>query len=134
MTAGAGPATTPGIVEAFLTSHPEFSAVGVIGHKDHVVAMLEDDSVLPSRLRARISMASWFGAGADRASNRWHHACDALIVVGTMRPGVGPVKERLVNHGKVEAARRDGDWGPRHWQATTTDGRVITVEGKGTGS
>jgi hypothetical protein len=131
VTADQEPSTAAGFVEAFLTSHPEVERLGLIGHQDHIRAMMDDDDVLPPRLRARVAKACWFGAGPDRASNGWHEACDAMLVVGTMRPGGGPVKERLVLHGKVEAARRDGDWGVRHWEATTTDGRRIVVEGKG---
>lgn len=131
VTASQSPSTAAGFVEAFLTSHPEVEALGLIGHQDHVRAMMDDDSVLPPRLRARIAKATYYGAGPDRASNGWHGVCDAMLIVGTMRPGGGPVRERLVLHGKVEAARRDGDWGVRHWEAVTTDGRTIRVEGKG---
>jgi hypothetical protein len=131
VTAAQSPSTAAGFVEAFLTAHPEKQRVGLIGHQDHIRAMMEDDDVLPPRLRARVAKSCWFGQGPDRASNDWHEVCDALLVVGTMRPGGGPVKERLVLHGKADAARRDGDWGIRHWEAVTTDGRTIRVEGKG---
>jgi hypothetical protein len=125
------PSTAAGFVEAFLTAHPEVERLGLIGHQDHVRAMMDDDDVLPPRLRARIAKSCWYGAGPDRASNDWHVVCDALLVVGTMRPGGGPVRERLVLHGKMDSARREGDWGARHWEAVTTDGRTIRVEGKG---
>jgi hypothetical protein len=38
----------------------------------------------------------------------------------------------LAHHGLREAADLPGgDWGPRHWEAVTVDGRQITAEGKG---
>jgi hypothetical protein len=128
---GDEPSTAAGIVEAFLNANPEIKRVGLIGHKRHVIAMMNDDDILSPRLRDRVAKACWFGQGPDRASNDWHETCDAMLIVGTLRPGGGPVKERLVIHGKVDAARRSGDWGPRHWEATTTDGRTLVVEGKG---
>ena len=131
VTAGQSPKTAAGFVEAFLASHPEVERLGLIGHQDHIRAMMDDDDVLPARLRSRLAKSCWFGAGPDRASNNWHNACDALLVLGTMRPGSGAVKQRLIVHGKCDAARRDGDWGIRHWEATTTDGRQYRGEGKG---
>lgn len=131
VTAGQSPKAAAGFLEAFLNSHPEFERVGLIGHQDQVKAMMADDDVLPARLRARVAKSCWFGAGPDRASNDWHDACDALLIIGTMRPGGGPVKQRLVSHGKYDAARRGSDWGVRHWAATTTDGRPYQGEGKG---
>ena len=128
---GDEPTTAAGFVEAFLHAHPEISRVGIIGHQGHVRAMMNDDDILSPRLRARVAKACWFWQGPDRSSNDWHEVCDAMLIVGTPRPGGGPVKERLVIHGKVDAARRAGDWGPRHWEATTTDGRALVFEGKG---
>jgi hypothetical protein len=128
---GDEPSTAAGFVEAFLDAHPEVNRLGLIGHQGHVRAMMDDDDILAPRLRARVAKSCYFGQGPDRASNDWHETCDAMLIVGTLRPGGGPVKERLVIHGKVEAARRSGDWGPRHWEATTTDGRKLVVEGKG---
>lgn len=131
VTASQSPSTAAGFVEAILTNHPEVDRLGLIGHQDHIRAIMDRDDVLPPRLRARIAKACWFGAGPDRASNDWHEVCDALLVVGTMRPGGGPVKERLVLHGKIDAARRDGDWGIRQWAGVTLDGREVVIEGKG---
>jgi hypothetical protein len=123
--------TVAGHIADFLDAHPEFEAVGLIGLQDHVRAIMADDRLLPPRLRARIAMSSYYGSGVDRASNLWFKVCDCQLLVGTPYPGGGPVCERLVSHGKEEAARRDGEWGVRHWEATTTDGRRITVEGRG---
>lgn len=131
VTAAQSPSTAAGFVEAFLTAHPEIERLGLIGHQDHVRAMMADDRVLPPRLRARLAKVCYYGQGPDRASNDWHEACDGMMILGTMRPGGGPVKERLVLHGKTDAARRSGDWGIRHWEAVATDGRTIRVEGKG---
>lgn len=123
--------TVAGHIADFLNAHPEVRAVGLIGLQDHVRAIMADDRLLPPRLKARIALSSYYGSGVDRASNLWFKVCDCQLLVGTPYPGGGPVCERLVSHGKEEAARRDGDWGVRHWEATTTDGRMIVVEGRG---
>jgi len=131
VTAGASPTTAAGFVMALLDAHPEIRSLGVGGHQDHIRAMMTDDTVLPARYRERVKMHAYYGQGPDRGSNAWYGECDAGILVGTLRPGGGAVAERLVNRGQVEAARRDGRWGVRHWDAVTTDGRPIRVEGKG---
>lgn len=129
--ANQSPRTAAGFVAEILEANPQVQRLGIIGHQRHIRAMMTDDSIFPPRLRARVAKAVYFGQGPDRASNDWHETCDALIEVGTLRPGGGPVRERLVNRGQFEAARRDGKWGVRHWEASTTDGRTIVVEGKG---
>jgi hypothetical protein len=131
ITASQSPAATAAVIEDHLHRHPHVQRLGVMGHQRHIRAIMADDSLLSPRLRSRIGKTCYFGQGPDRASNDWHSECDDLIVVGTMRPGGGAVRERLVRHGKHESAQQDGDWGPRHWQAVTVDGRAITVEGKG---
>ena len=131
ITASQSPSATAAVIEDHLHRHPDVQRLGVIGHREHIGAIMSDDSLLPPRLRARIAKHCYFGQGPDRASNDWHKDCDALITVGTLRPGGGAVRERLVRHGKREAAQQDGDWGPRHWEAVTVDGKTITVEGKG---
>jgi hypothetical protein len=123
--------TVAGHIADWLTAHPEFERVGLIGLQDHVREIMDDDRLLPPRLKARIAMSSYFYSGVDRASNLWFKVCDCQLLVGTPYPGGGPVCERLVSHGKEDAARRDGDWGVRHWEATTTDGRQVVVEGRG---
>jgi hypothetical protein len=123
--------TAAGFVVALLDAHPEIKRLGLIGHQKHIRAMMDDDRVLPPRYRARVAKSCYFGQGPDRASNDWIAVCDALLSVGTMRPGGGAVKERLINRGQIDAARRDGDWGIRHWEAVTTDGRTIRVEVQG---
>jgi hypothetical protein len=129
---GAAASTAAGLVEAFLMSHPEVQRLGLIGHQGHVRAMMTDDTVLAPSLRERIAKHCYFGQGPDRASNDWHDVCDHLLVVGTPRPGGTPVRERLVLTGKAEAAAMPGgDWGPRHWEAVTIEGKTVTIEGKG---
>lgn len=123
--------TVAGHIADWLNAHPEFKQVGLIGIQDHVRAIMDDDRLLPPHLKARIAMSSYYYSGVDRASNLWFKVCDCQLLVGTPYPGGGPVCERLVSHGKEDAARRDGDWGVRHWEATTTDGRQIVVEGRG---
>lgn len=132
VTIGTSPSTVAGLLEGFLHDHPEVQRLGIIGHRRHIVALMTDDSVLPPSLRARISKHCYFGQGPDRASNSWIVECDYEVVLGTPRPGGTPVRERLVLTGKHDAAAQtSGDWGPRHWEGVTTDGRAVTVEGKG---
>ena len=131
ITAGQSPAATAAAIEDYLHRNPQVQRLGVIGHRLHIMAIMGDDAVLSPRLRARIAKHCYHGQGPDRASNDWQESCDALLVIGTMRPGGGPVLERLVRHGKHEAARQSGDWGPRHWDGVTVAGEPFRGEGLG---
>lgn len=124
-------ATVAGCVEAFLKAHPEVQRLGIIGHKPHVVDLIENGG-LSEPARVRVAKSCWFGGGPDRASNDWHRECDHLLVLGTPRANPGDYRRWLAQHGLHAAAGKvDGDWGPRHWQAITVDGRAVTVDGAG---
>lgn len=129
--------TSPGrvasIVAAVLDDLEGYERVGIIGHKRHISALMgEGEDALPPAARARISKASWFGHGPDRASNEWHVSCDALLVVGTPRPNPGSIRRRLVVQGDTEAAALpDGDWCDGTWDATTVDGDAVTLVSRG---
>ena len=123
--------TVAGHVADLLNAHPEMKRVGLIGLKCHIDEIMDDDRLLPRHLRDRLAMASYYYSGLDRASNQWYADCDAMLLVGTPYPGGGPVRQRLVIHGRREAAARPGNWGIRHWAATTISGREIVVEGRG---
>ena len=125
------PAATANAIKDYLHRNPHVQRLGVIGHRLHIMAIMGDDAVLSPRLRARIAKHCYHGQGPDRASNDWQESCDALLVMGTMRPGGGPVLERLVRLGKHEAAQQSGDWGPRHWDGVTVAGEPFRGEGMG---
>jgi hypothetical protein len=137
VTKGQQAETVAGIIEDFLTTHPNVRRLGVIGHQKQVREAIGDDKrpgLLPPDLRRRIHKWTYFGAGDDRASNGWHGEgnCDHLLVIGTPRRRGAVVRAWLAHHGLLEAANLPGgDWGPRHWEAVTVDGRKVTSEGKG---
>jgi hypothetical protein len=132
VTKGQQAATVAGLVDDFLTAHPDVKRLGVIGHQTQVRETFEGDGLLPSGTRDRVAKWAYFGEGPDRGSNDWHGACDHLLVVGTPRCRAGVLREWLVRHGLHDAAGLpSGDWGPRHWEAVTTDGTKVVVEGKG---
>jgi hypothetical protein len=127
------PGRVAAIVAAVLDDLEGHERIGIIGHKRHISALMgEGEESLPAAARARISKASWFGHGPDRASNEWHVACDALVVIGTPRPNPGSVRRRLVVQGDLEAAAMpDGDWCDGTWDASTVDGDFVTLVSRG---
>jgi hypothetical protein len=123
--------TVAGMIDAFLTAHPEVQRLGIIGHQGHIDDLI-DGGQLGAAARSRLAKWCYFGQGPDRASNDWHQTCDHLLVLGTPRPNPGAYRRWLVQHGLHDAAGRpDGDWGPRDWEAVTTDGQPLTVHGAG---
>jgi hypothetical protein len=137
VTKGQQSETVAGIIEDFLVTHPHVQRLGVIGHQTQVREAIGDDKrpgLLSPALRGRIRKWTYFGAGDDRASNGWHGEgnCDHLLVIGTPRRRGAVIRAWLAHHGLREAADLPGgDWGARHWEAVTVDGRQITAEGKG---
>jgi hypothetical protein len=128
---GASSDTVAGLVEAFLTAHPEVQRLGIIGHRQHVTDLI-DGGLLGSAARERVAKWCYFGQGPDRASNDWHRECDHLLRLGTPRANPGDYRRWLVQHGLHDAAGKvDGDWSPRDWEAVTVDGEAATVRGYG---
>jgi len=125
------PSVVAGYVEAFLAAHPDVQRLGIIGHKPHLLALMNDGK-LSAAARARVAKSCWFGQGPDRGSNTWHDECDHLLIVGTPRVNPGAYRRWLVQHGLHDAAgRADGDWGPRDWESVTIDGQPTVVGGTG---
>jgi hypothetical protein len=131
ITRGASSRTVAGVVDAFLESHPGVQRLGIIGHQHHVRDLIGTDTTagLLGHQLGRVAMSCWFGAGPDRASNRWHIDCDHVLVLGTPRINPGEYRRWLVGHGLEEAARlEDGGWGPRPWEGVTVDGDPVVVQ------
>lgn len=128
---GTSAATVAGLIDAFLSDHPEVQRLGIIGHQPHIKALI-DGGELGAASRSRLAKWCWFGQGPDRASNDWHQACDHLLVLGTPRANPGTYRRWLVQHGLHAAAGKvDGDWGAKDWEAVTVDGVPTTVHGAG---
>jgi hypothetical protein len=131
ITRGASSRTVAGIVDAFLVANPGVQRLGVIGHQHHVrdlVGTVDAPGMLGPQLD-RVSMSCWFGAGPDRASNRWHVDCDHVLILGTPRINPGEYRRWLVGHGLEDAAQlEDGGWVPRPWEGTTVDGQPFVVQ------
>ena len=84
-------------LRGFLAAHPEVDELGVICHRPHFTAI--SDLQEP-----RIKLLSYFGHGSERMSNAWHHSCDALLILGTPRPGPDAVRRELLRREDVAAA------------------------------
>ena len=131
ITRGASSRTVAGIVDAFLVANPAVTRLGIIGHQPHIRDLIGADDapgLLGSQM-GRVAMSCWFGAGPDRASNRWHVDCDHVLVLGTPRINPGEYRRWLVGHGLEDAAQlEDGGWVPRPWEGTTVDGDPVVVQ------
>ena len=57
--------------------------------------------------------------------------CDLVIVLGTPRVGTDAIRRRLLRCGQGDAAKRDGRWGPRKYEARTEAGDLVIVTGRG---
>ncbi|NDC64672.1 MAG: hypothetical protein EBZ59_11960 [Planctomycetia bacterium] len=91
-----------------------------------------DGGLLSAPARARIVKWCYFGEGPDRGSNSWHGVCDHILRLGTVRANPGEYRRWLIRHGlHAAAARDDGGWGRRDWEAVTVDGQPIVVQGAG---
>lgn len=130
------PAKVAGWLRGVLASHPDATRVGIIGHKPHIDAMVRTKSdkfaatLLDDETRSKIHKAHHFGEGQDRASNDWM-GCDLVIVLGTPRVGTDAIRRRLLRCGQAEAAKRDGRWVPRQYEARTEGGDQVIVTGRG---
>jgi hypothetical protein len=104
--------------------------LGVIGHKIHVDQLTSEDSqLLVLEIRERIHMMSYYGAGLDRASNRWL-GCDRLLILGTPRIGDDAVRAELWRAGEQEAAAIcEPGWGDYSWQSRVVGDDEPTIVG-----
>jgi hypothetical protein len=125
------------ILRAVLLSLPQYERVGVICDRSHLPAIdgtAKDGIILDAELRARIAKTGYFRDGTSRGSNGWHEVCDLLLVVGTPRVPPSAVKTRLVQQGKIQAAKRPEEWiswGWDFWAGFTLSGRCQVVRCSG---
>jgi hypothetical protein len=119
--------TVCGLIRGLIADRPFRHRFGIICHRTHTKPI----EALETIFRSRIQRISYFGSGADRAVNSWHHECDAIIVAGTPRVPPEALRKWLCRIGRFDAARRDGDWGALPWKGLTTSDRPRIVEGIG---
>ena len=106
---------TAQLVGRFLADHPEVKRLGIIGHRKAVQFLRHE----------RIKMVSYFHSGQDRASNKWHKACDHLLIVGTPRVNPLAIRAEVVKAGGEDS--EDGDYGPRSWEGRRANGSSVTI-------
>jgi hypothetical protein len=126
ITRGMSDGTVRKLLRGVLACHKDARRVGVILHKPHrhVKARLGEP------WRSRIERLSYFGSGEERSSNQWLD-CDLLVVLGTPRVNPGSIRRGLIQLGRLEAAAADGGWGEREWTGRTSEGKQMTVRGRG---
>ena len=96
--------TVTGLLRGLLTDHPNFDRIGVICQRPH----FEGVNSIGKEYRHRIAMVRYFGSGDERASNEWHHECDAIVVLGTPRVPTEALATILIQGGDMAAATRNG--------------------------
>jgi hypothetical protein len=107
---------------------PQYKRVGLLTHKkfqDKIQAALGE------HYASRITMQAYFGDGLSRGSNQWLDRCDALIILGTPRPGSPSIRQHLMRIGKVRAAflkEDQADWHLAEWTGTTESGDTRLVK------
>jgi len=122
------------ILRGVVAHHPAARHIGVICHQQHARAIrgtARRAPLLDAAIRSRIAMVEHFRGGQARGSNEWLNTCDLLIVLGTPRVPPEVVRTRLIAAGKIDAAARDGGWGPDYWSAVDRTGRRHTVRSLG---
>lgn len=128
------PARVRALLIGLLEEMPQYTRIGIVGHKRHVKALLGDPEApeaLPDIYRQRFAKISHFGAGSDRGSNDWHTTCDLLLVLGTPRPNPASVRRRMAILGIREATGPRGQFGLLTWTATLKGGGTAEVETSG---
>lgn len=124
--------TSPGVVRGLLRKvlslYPDARKVGVITHQRHVRVVERLDAFWMKRL----PKIEYFHSGKDRASNAWLN-CDLIVVLGTPRVPPAAVRDGLIRLGQIEAATRDGNFGPVEWEGKTVAGNLVRHRGHGYG-
>lgn len=115
------------IMRGLLAEHSRYQRVGVITHRTLESTLKK----LGELFAGRVVKTSYFGSGADRASNDWHERCDVVIVAGTPRVPTNAVRRRLIQFGDIASAAENGGWGACHWKGMTESRREVLVEGRG---
>jgi hypothetical protein len=128
--------TVAGLLRGILADE-ECSRIGLIGHRRHICRLLRVDPrnhagpALEPMWREKIVMDAYFGEGPDRSSNEWHRRCDLIVVLGTPRVPPAAIATQLIRTGQVDAAARDGQWGPVFWEGRDQWGTREVFEGLG---
>ena len=117
------------LLRGVLSDHAVFVRVGVICHRPHVEAV----ETLGTEFQQRIAKVTYFGSGDERASNSWHHECDAVIVLGTPRLPTDAVASFLIQCGDISAAMRKPAWEKYQWQGLTESGATRLIDARGYG-
>ena len=115
------------ILRGVLADRPQFSRIGVIGHRPHIPVLKS----LEPEFATRIAKSTYFGSGEERSSNEWHLQCDLIIVAGTPRIPPSAIAEYLVQVGEVGAACRQPEWGAVYWHGSTESGEPVKVTSAG---
>lgn len=114
-------------IRGVMSMYPEARRVGVITHRPLVSYL----NLIGESFAARIVKATYFGSGADRASNDWYKQCDLIIVAGTPRVNSVVVQQRLIQFGDYGAAGENPDWGEVLWRGLTEAGQEVIVTNRG---
>lgn len=128
------------ILRAAMLLLPSAKRIGVITHQCHrrLIGRLDDC------LRTRIVRVSHFWSTDSRGSDTWPDTCDAIIVLGTPRAGVGRTKARMIQLGLGNAMHHPGRWTGRskrnepgtessrreygwYWSGLTESGQVRVI-------
>jgi hypothetical protein len=115
-----------------LLNRPWIGEAGVIVHKTHY-DLVEKFRRTDGEFGIRIKRVTYFGAGDERSDNTWYRTCDAIIVLGTPRPGGDAVRNHLVRCGDFDAASiPEPVWEEFTWATLNESGeRVIAGNAKG---
>ena len=131
--------TVLSIVRGYLAANPQIQELGIICH-DNDPKPLKDGTPQKSHFEAiedlkqqdpRLKMVTYFGHGSERASNEWNQQCDALLVLGTMRPGPHAVQLELLRRGDVTKAAMSPPWESFLFETTDEAGMPHMVGGRG---
>ena len=101
--------------------------IGVICHRPHVPYV---ESLEPL-FAGRITKVSYYGSGAERASNDWYRQCDLIVVAGTPRVPPSVVRGFMAIVGESQDAALDGGWTTKRWKAKTESGQDRDVQASG---
>jgi hypothetical protein len=105
-----------------------YRRVGVLTHP-HLAQKLPE--LLGERYASRVRMWDYFRSGRSRGSNVWiESGCDCLIVFGTPRVPVEPIRYHLLRVGKDVAGMlrlKEAGWKKQSWLGLTESGKAVKV-------
>lgn len=121
------PAVVAKLLRGILADRPQFTRVGLITHRPQLAAL----PLLEPDFAVRIVKQSYFGSGEERSSNRWHEACDLILVAGTPRVPPDVIAGYLMQVGDIAAACREPPWATYAWEGVTESGELVRCTGRG---